>query len=230
MPKPNSRKTQRDIFKKNVQKLQRAGLIGDVDFRKKASPAVIRRIEKYRSVLSGKATTVKAPDLETARRLRKSLGLKGSGTALVIPREKGERYKYQKSTGEVVSERPGYNKGEKIKKTLGAGFPAEPPSGSNRRLYYTIPERTRGASKLKRKTFGTFNEMLFYMSKYDIRFEDIEDRIEVEEITRGGRADKRRQKIVHDERAAAVKRRKRKKRSTASQKRAGKKKARKRAR
>lgn len=213
MSKTVRRKTQRDAYKKNVQKLQRAGLIGAVDFRKKADPKAVKAIEKYRSILAGKATTVKAPDLATARRLRKTLGLKGSGKTLIIPKEKGERYKFQKSTGEIISERPGYSKGEKIKKTLGSGFPAEPSAGSNRRLYYTIPERTRGASKLKRKTFGTFNEMLYYMSKYDIRFEDIEDRIEVEEITRGGRADKRRQKTIHDERAAAIKRRKRKKAS-----------------
>jgi hypothetical protein len=213
MSKTVRRKTQRDAFKKNVQKLQRAGLLGDIDLRKKADAKTIKAIEKYRAVLSGKSTTVKAPDLETARRLRKALGLKGSGKTLIIPREKGERYKFQKSTGEIVSERPGYIKGEKIRKTLGSGFPAEPSAGSNKRLYYTIPERTRGSQKLKRTTFGSFNEMLFYMSKYDIRFEDVEDRIEVEEITRGGRADKRRQKTIHAEREASYKRKRRKKRA-----------------
>lgn len=222
MSKTVRRKTQRDAYKKNVQKLQRAGLLGPVDFRKKADAKAVKAIEKHRAVLAGKATTVQAPDVATARRLRKALGLKGSGKTLIIPKEKGERYKYQKSTGEIVSERPGYVKGEKIRKTLGSGFPMEPPSNSNKRLYYTIPERTRGSRKLKRTTFGSFNEMLFYMSKYDIRFEDVEDRIEVEEITRGGRSDKRRQKTIHEQREAAIKRRKRKKRSP-------KKKARKRA-
>lgn len=209
MPKTNSRKTQRDIFKKNVHKLQRAGLLGDVDFRKKATPAVVRRLEKYKSVLVGKSAVVKAPDIETARRLRKTLGLKGSGRTIVVPKEKGEKYTLQKSTGEIVSTRRGYNEGEIIKKTLGSHFPAVPPSHSGRRLYYTIPERTRGASRLKRKTFGSFNEMLYYLMSYDINFEDIEDRIEVEEIKEGSRRDKVRQNKIRRERSAGIKRAKR---------------------
>jgi hypothetical protein len=212
MAKRNSRTAQRSIFKKNVEKLQRAGLIGDVDFRKKATPAIIRRIEKYKSVIAGHAAAVQAPDLATARRLRKTLGLQGTGKTVVIPKEKGERYKYQKSTGEIVSERKGYNPGEKIKKTISKQFPSKPPPGSDKRLYYTIPERTRGAGKLKRRTFGTFDEMLYYMSKYDVRFEDIEDHIEIEEIQKGGRSDKQRQTKIHDERSAAIAKAKRRRR------------------
>ena len=209
MAKRNSRQTQRDIYRINIKKLQRAGLIGDVDFRKKATPAIVRRLEKYKSVLVGKASVVQAPDLTTARNLRKTLGLKGSGKSIVIPREKGERYKLKKSTGEIVSRRRGFNEGEIIEKTLGSRFPAPPPAHSGRRLYYTIPERTRGAGRLKRKTFGSFDEMLFYMAQYDIDFSSLEDRIEVEEITTGSRFDKLRQRKIHDERAAGIKRAKR---------------------
>lgn len=212
MATKSARQTQREIIRTNIKKLQRAGLIGDVDFRKKASPSTIRKLEKYKSVLVGKAATVKAPDAKTAARLRKTLGLKGSGKIIVIPKEKGERYTFQKSTGEIVSTRPGYNEGEKIRKTLSKNFPPQPEHGSDKRLYYTIPERTRGAGRLKRKTFGSFDEMLYYISKYDVSFEDIEDRIEIEEITRGGRADKQRQQTIHDDRAAAAKRLKRRRR------------------
>lgn len=219
MATKNSRKTQRDIFKANIKKLQRAGLIGDVDFRKKADAATIRRLEKYKAVLVGKAAVVKAPDLATARRLRKTLGLQGSGKTIIVPKEKGEKYTLQKSTGEIVSTRKGYNPGETIKKTLSKGFPTKPPASSNKRLYYTIPERTRGAGKLKRKTFGTFDEMLYYLSKYEVRFEDIEDRIEIEEITIGARKDKSRQKTIHDERAAATARYKRKRQRAAGKQR-----------
>src|SRR5437879_5948823 len=127
MSKADLRKSQRAFYKKNVQKLQRAGLLGPVDFRKKAPPEVIKRIEKYRTVISGKASVVKAPDLATARKLRKTLGLSGTGKTLVIPREKGERYSLKKSTGEIVSTRKGYGDGETIKKTLGTKFPAHPP-------------------------------------------------------------------------------------------------------
>lgn len=214
MVSKSPRAAQREIYRAQIKKLQRAGLIGPVDYRKKASPGIIRKLEKYKSVLVGKSAIVKAPDTATANRLRKSLGLKGSGKTIVIPKEKGERYGFQKSSGEIVSRRKGYNEGETIKKTLSKNFPAQPEPHSNKRLYYTIPERTRGAGKLKRKTFGSFSEMLYYLSKYEVSFEDIEDRIEVEEITRGGQADKRRQKKIHDDRAAASARLKRKRKTT----------------
>lgn len=217
------RRAARDIFKKNVEKLQRAGLIGKVDFRKAATPATIRRLEKYKSVISGKAAVVQAPDIATARKLRKQLGLKGSGKTIVVPREKGERYSYKKSTGEIVSERPGFEKGQKIKKTLAPKkFPAPPETGAGKRLYYTIPERTRGAGRLKRKTFSSFNEFLHYIHAYDIRFEDIEDRLEVEEIVVGSEVDKTRQKKISDERAKATARyKRRRKRAQKNQSRAG---------
>lgn len=216
MPSKNPRVTQREIYRSNIKKLQRAGLIGPVDFRKKASPGIVRKLEKYRSVIIGKAATVKATDAKTAARLRKTLGLTGTGKTIIIPKEKGERYGYKKSTGEIQSKRKGYNQGETITKTLSKGFPATPARGSGKRLYYTIPERTRGAGKLKRKTFGSFNEMLYYLSKYEVSFEDIEDRIEVEEITRGGRTDKTRQKKIHNERASAIARFKRKRKRKAT--------------
>lgn len=218
MPRTNRRTAQRSIYKKNVEKLQRAGLLGEVDFRKKATPAIIRRIEKYKSVISGKAAVVKAPDLETARKLRKTLGLKGSGKTLVVPREKGERYTIKKTTGEIVSTRKGYNKGEIIHKTLGSRFK---PRNPDDRAYYTIPERIRGAGRIKRKTFASFDEMLYYLSKYEIDFEDIEDRIEIEYIGKGSRRDKARQKVIHDERAAAAKRYKRRNARNKSKRRPG---------
>lgn len=210
MSKANSRKTQRNILKKNVEKLQRAGLIGPVDFRKKASPATIRKLEKYRSILTGKAAAVKAPDLETARRLRKTLGLKGTGKTLIVPREKGEKFKVRKSTGELTSERPGFNKGEKIEKTFSKNFPAPPPKNSNEKLYYTIPSRVRGAGRLKRKTFASFDEMLHYINMYDVSFDEIEDRIEIERLSRKGRKARRIERQIHTERAAATARYKRK--------------------
>lgn len=202
MPKRNPRKTQRHIYATNIKKLQRAGLIGDVDLRAKATPGIVRKLEKYKSVLVGKSSAVKAPDLATARRLRKTLGLGGTGTTIIVPREKGERYKV-KASGEIVSTRPGYNKGETITKTVTRNFPLRPAKG--KRLYYTVPAPKGG----KRTTFASFDELLFYMSKYSLKFDDFQDRLEVEEITRGGRADKRRIKTMREERAAAVARYKR---------------------
>lgn len=210
MSKRPARKTQRDIYKSNIKKLQRAGLIGKVNLSKKATPAIVRRLEKYRSVLIGKATTVKAPDEKTARRLRKTLGLKGSGKTIVVPREKHERYSFEKSTGDIVSKRKGYNEGEIIHKRLGQPFPAAPPD-KNSRLYYTIPARTRGAGALKRKTFSSFDEMLYYLSRYEVEFEDIENRIEIEEIKTGSTRDIKLQQKIHEEREAGRRRLKRRK-------------------
>lgn len=206
MSSKSIKQAQRSQYKKNVQKLQRAGLIGDVDFRKKPSPATIKKIQRHRDILSGKATVVQVPDVKTAQRLRKTLGLKGSGKTLIVPKEKGERYSFQKSTGEIVSRRKGYNPGETIKKTLGDKFKVRPKDG---KLYYTIPERTRGAGRLKRQTFASFDEMLYYLSKYEINFSDIEDRIEVEEIEKNSAKDKRLSKQIGGERAKAVARYKR---------------------
>jgi hypothetical protein len=211
MAKTDLRKTQRKILKANILKLQKAGLIGEVDFRKKATPATIRKLEKYRAVLVGKAAAVQAPDLATARRLRKTLGLKGSGKTIIVPREKGERYRVEKSTGDIVSTRKGYGEGEIIHKRLSKNFPVEPRPESDKRYYYTIPEKTPGAAKLKRTTFGSQNELLFYLSKYGVSFEDMQDYLEVEQIRRGGRADKRRQKTIYEERQKAKRRFKRRK-------------------
>lgn len=204
-----ARNAQRNFTKKKVEKLQRAGLLGDVDFRKPLPKTVIDRLHKYNSLITGKATAVKAPSVKEAARLRKTLGLKGSGRTIVVPKEKKEKYTYQKSTGEIVSTRPGYNQGETIKKTLGPKFVAKPEPGSGKRLYYTIPERTRGSGRLKRKTFSSFDEFLFYLSAYDINFEDIEERLEVEEVRDNSAKDKRLKNKIHDEREKAAKRYKR---------------------
>lgn len=205
-------KTQRDIHNKNVEKLKRAGLIsGNL-----SKEAETRRIQKYRGLLNGKETAVQAPDIKTAQRLRKTLGLKGSGKTIIVPKEKGERFRYQKSTGEITSTRRGYNEGETIKKTLGPKNIERP--AENRHLYYTIPERTRGAGKLKRRTFANFNEFIYYLHSYDINFEDIEDRLEIEEVTRGSRKDKRLHKQITEERAKAARKYGRKRRKGKSTK------------
>lgn len=213
-------RAQRDFINKKVEKLQRAGLLGAVDTRKPLSKSVINRLHKYNDLVTGKATSVKAPSIKEAARLRKQLGLKGSGRTIVIPKEKKERYTYRKSTGEIVSKRPGYSEGETISKTLAPRQIQRPDA--NKRLYYTIPERTRGAGRLKRKTFSSFDEMLYYIHKYDLRFEDIEDRLEIEEVTIGSRKDKQRKAKENAERnAAAARYRRKRKRLLKNKRRAG---------
>lgn len=211
MPTKKSRRDQRQYFKKQVAKLQKLGLLGTIDLRKKASPQQIRQVERYRDLLVHKASAIRAKDEATAIALRKKFKLRGRGLTVVIPKEKREKFKIT-GDGKIVSTRPGYIAGETIKKEIGQFSFEKKLPGKNEKAYYTIPERTRGAGRLKRRTFASFDEMLYYLSKYEVEFEDIEDRIEVEYVERNSRKDKRISSALNKERAAAMKRRKRKKR------------------
>lgn len=204
-----SRPDQRRFFKKQVERLQRLGLMGKIDLRKKASAATIRQVERYKDLLVGKAAAVKT-DKATAAALRKEFGLRGRGGTVVIPKEKREKFRVT-AAGELKSTRPGYIEGETITKIVSKKFHAPKPG---EKAYYTIPERTRGAGKLKRRTFSTFDEMLYYLSKYEINFEDIEDRIEVEYVEPAGRKGKRLAKKLNAERRAGIARARRKRKSS----------------
>jgi hypothetical protein len=185
MAKTPSKKTrssqQRREYKAKIKKLQDAGLIGKVDTRKHASPATKRILEKYKGFLAGRESAVNAPDAKTARELRRKFGFKGKGKTVIIPRERGERFRISKK-GELTSERPNpIEPKTKIKKTFGEKTTS--PPGPGERLYYTLPERRRGGTRLRRVTFASFDEMLYFLNNYDINFEDVEDYIEIEKVT-----------------------------------------------
>jgi len=200
------RRAQRAIYKSKIKKLQDAGLLGHVDLRQKANPKAIRAFERYRSFLAGKDTAVKATDRKTARALRKKFGLKGSGKTIVIPKEKGERYSIT-AKGEITSVRPNpAEPGTKIKKTLGQKYKVRT---GNERAYYTLPERKRGLGRIQRRTFANFDELLYYLNAYDINFDDVEEYIEIEEVTRNSKRAKNLDKKIHSERTAAIARKKR---------------------
>ena len=176
-----ARRAQREIYKSKIVKLQKAGLIGDIDLRKKATPAIKRKLEKYAGFLIGKESVVKAKTAKDARELRRKFGLKGDGKSIVIPREKGERLKID-AKGQITSIRPNpANPKEKIKKTIGEKLGAVKRGEGN--VYYTLPTRKRGLGTLKRKTFANFDELLFYLKAYDIDLTDVEDYIEIEEVS-----------------------------------------------
>ena len=188
---------QKRDYKSKIEKLQSAGLIGKVDLRKHATPATKRALEKYKGFLSGTESAVKAPDAKTARELRRKFGVKGTGKTIVIPREKGERFTITKS-GELASTRPNPAQPRtKIKKVFGEKN-IKPP-GPNDRVYYTLPQRRRGGAHLRRVTFASFDEMLFFLNNYDINFEDVEDYIEIETVSEGGSDDRRLRDAVNKE-------------------------------
>lgn len=204
--KSSNAQVSRRIYAAKVRKLQKAGLLKGVNPDKKPTPAVHGVFRKYQDLLTGRAAAVQAPTGEKARELRKRLGVRGSGKTLIIPREKGERITVTKA-GIVKSHREAY--GQTIDKEIGAKI-APPAPGE--KIYYTIPRRKRGLGMLKRHTFASFDEMLFYLEKYEVDFEDIEDYIETEKFREGSRKGKRLRKEYEKDRLASYKRAKRRER------------------
>lgn len=188
---------------REIALLHRKGLISKkIDPAAKSTPATRRAIRRYSSVLRGKASVVTAPSRARAQELRGKLGLTGSGKAVIVPRYKGERVKIN-AEGKIVGTRKQY--GQTVKREINQRANYRPPA-ANERVYYTIPSRKRGTSKLKRKTFSSLDEMLYYLEKYEVDFEEIEDYIEVEYYTKGGRKDKQLRERYTKEREAAYKR------------------------
>jgi hypothetical protein len=178
--------SQRAITRGKIKKLQRAGLVSArIDADKPPSKLLKAKFYKYRSILSGKSAAVKVSSAAKARELRGKIGYGGEGRAVIVPREKGERFKVGKNDT-ITSTRKAY--GATIeKKILGDKF-APPRAGE--KLYYTIPKRRRGTASIKRTTFSSFDEMLYYLEKYEINFDDVEDYIEVERFKEGSRRER----------------------------------------
>lgn len=198
-----------------VAKLQRAGLLDKVDLRKSRDPKARRAILKYDDFLSGRAAAIKT-DKSTAKQIRQKFGAKGKGDIVILPKEKHERIKINRK-GEVVSQRPN-PLGGTIHKIKGKRELSAPEK--NEKLYYTIPERKRGLGTLSRHTFSNFDDLLYYLSKYEIDFDDIEPFIETEYVTEGGRKSRALgERITRERREASRKSRARIKRKRRAEKR-----------
>lgn len=171
---------------RKIRKLQRAGILSPkIDPTKKPSKYVLAKFSKYRGVLSGRQAAISVSSSPKASELRNKIGEGGERKIVIVPREKGETFSVIRGD-KIRSHRTQY--GQKIEKTIGDKFSA-PKAGE--RVYYTLPRRKRGMGLLKRRTFASFDEMLFYLTKYEVEFEDIEDYIEVERVKDGSRTQKR---------------------------------------
>jgi hypothetical protein len=180
---------QRAITRAKIRRLQNAGLLSDrINANKKPSKYVLSQLYKYRGVISGRQAAVKVSTAAKAKEYRSRIGEGGQGRVVIIPREKGEKFRVTK-TDEIKSTRRAY--GQTIAKTIGDKFL---PPRSGEKVYYTIPRRKRGTGQLKRRTFASFDELLFYLEKYEVEFEDIEDYIEVERFKEGSRKQKQHQR------------------------------------
>jgi hypothetical protein len=203
MPSKSAQRAQayiRSRHRRNVRRLVKAGLLEPSQTKDKAK--IRRTIIKYNDLLSGKATALKTNTKQQAAKLRGKLGLRGTSKTIVVPRHKGEKLKITKDA-KIVGTREQY--GQTVHREVGKfKFDQTPKPGE--KLYYTIPTRKRGAGKLKRHTFSSFDEMLFYLEKYEIDFEDIEDFIEVEHFKVGSKRQKQTQETLNTDRARAAKR------------------------
>ena len=197
---------QRAITRGKIRKLQRAGLLSaKINANKKPSKYVLSQLYRFRGLTAPRPSVaaVRVSSARKAAEYRNKIGAGGRGRVVVIPREKGEKF-HVTSKDEIKSTRQAY--GQTISKTIGDKFL---PPKEGERVYYTLPRRKRGLGSLKRRTFASFDEMLFYLTKYEIDFEDIEDYIEVERVREGSPTAKR----VADEYNSAVRKLKRNKRS-----------------
>lgn len=185
-------------YKKNVAKLQKAGLLGKVNLRLAHDPKARRAIIKYKDYLSGRSVAVKAPSGAVARQLSTDLGLKRRGQTLIVPKEKRERNFRVTKSGELKSDRPNpAAPGEKITRNIGK---RNKPPKAGERVYYTIRERKRGLGTLKRTTFSTFDDLLEYLNAYNLNWDDIEPYMETETISEHGRKARGYDKTIRKER------------------------------
>lgn len=207
------RSGQQAITRRKIIKLQKAGLLSaKIDPDKRPSKIVLSKFDKYRGVLSGRLAAVKVSSSAKAKELRGRLGEGGQGKVVIVPREKGEKFRVVGDT--IKSTRVQY--GQRIEKTIGDKF--SPPKAGEK-IYYTIPRRKRGLGQLRRHTFASFDELLFYLSKYEIEFDEIEDYIEVEKFAEGSTRQRQHQREYDTARAKLIKRRKRKPAKKKSKKR-----------
>ena len=196
----------RAITRGKIRRLQKAGLMSqNINPNKKPSKYVLAKLYTYRGVLSGRQAAVQVSTAAKAKELRSKIGDGGQGKVVIVPREKGERFRVTKDD-QIKSTRKAF--GQTVEKTIGDKFTPRP----GERAYYTIPRRKRGLGQLKRHTFASEDELLKYLETYEINFDDIKDYIEVERFKEGSAAQKR----EHEEYKAAVrklkyKRRKRRK-------------------
>lgn len=124
---PSTNKIRRDL-----RKLRDSGLISKrVDLRKKPTAAQKRLLKKYDDVLKGRAVAIDTGSAKKARAYKKGYTTKGN--VVIVPRQKGERVRYNKKTNTLSSTRK--VRGKTVTKTVVSG--QLPPLGPNE--FYVLP-------------------------------------------------------------------------------------------
>lgn len=143
------------------KQLRDAGLFGKrTSLRAKVSKSQKTKIDKYKDVISGKAKAVTMTETH-ARKIRKLYGLKGTGGTVIVPKKKGERITFAKSTDEITIRKKGGRK-----TVLTPNFKARivPPG---KRLFYTI-EFARG-NDTERYRWEDHDMLVAFMTPYETK-------------------------------------------------------------
>lgn len=161
----------------------RAGLLVRSDLRKKPTKAQLNAVGKYQDFLQGKASIIKTTP-KTAKGFKGKYRVKGG--LIVVPRERGEKIRFDKKSGDIVSTRKeGEHTVKKIRKPVNATVRREKNAEN---VYYIMPFQ-RG-DVVERYPFKTWEELEQFMSRGSIRnYKNWQSFVEVEELTRADMRD-----------------------------------------
>ncbi len=161
--------------KSDLAKLKKLGLYKG-DARKAPTDYAQRQIRKYSDVLEGRAKVVTVPKRSVAREYTQVFRTKYR--KVIIPARRGEKFFYNKKSGEVFS----YNReyGHRIKRIfpkhrVTADNVKNLPQGKN--IRFAIPIGKPG----HRERFLTYEDLAQFMGAYE-RYKDWQKYVEIEEI------------------------------------------------
>lgn len=151
MPSKKRRLTQAARVRSERKRLRELGLISKrVDLRKKVTRSQAKTIEKYRNVLTGRAKVIEVPK----GRSREFSGFVRKGRKIIVPREKGETIKFEKSTQRIVAVKKGR---KRIIHTKGK----VPRPRKGKKFFYSVPFANGSVI-----TFDSKKELANFMSNY----------------------------------------------------------------
>ena len=159
--------------KQLIRQLQTKGLVSKRANLK--SPKVrAGLLDKFRDVLTRKATVVKVPRGFKVKSLKKSFRVQGLN--IVIPHAKGERVRVEKSTGHITSTR--VFKGQRIKRIIQTSGRI-PKARKGKKLFFSL-EFAQG----RRVRFDSHKALEEYMAgdSFKYTFKNWRDYMEIEEV------------------------------------------------
>lgn len=199
--KPSKKQTQKLL--KQRKKLRALGLISERrDLRRSLNSNDRKALREYAGVLAGRDKIVKAPDQKSAAKFKRIFKVKKD--KIIVPVEKGEKPKFDKASGNIISKRIEY--GRERTKIISAETPSRDtvPKGRNKR--YVLP-LMRGR-KITRFSFLTFEELEDFVYKTTLgrSFTNWAEYVEVEEIGKRIKGKKKKRKLSRAEKAGIARR------------------------